>query len=235
MNACNTCVAVNNGLSTAVPATLDIGPGELKNYVTEGLNVGVNGSVRCLSVNIIGSGTYDINLSDASAVFLGNGNRIRSDKIAFTTGSTLVNQSVSDESGDEGVVIRGQLQVGYYADPRELVVGGGDSHVNNMKVFTETPGGVFTDRTTAAMYNDGITFPLFDGTAINNKCYFGLVDTTITGGFPGIKIVDIQTAIVLGGGALTWEYWNGEHGHQCMFWRPRQIPLISQGLKLELL
>jgi hypothetical protein len=206
---CATGIDVSNGLSVAVPADLDVKNCEIRTATTCGINVGLNGNVRCLAANIFNSGSADLDLSDATAVFIGNGNRMRIDKVAQTTGSTLTSQTVTDQEGSEGINIRGELQVGYYASPRTFVAGSGPSHTYNMSVLTETPASVFTDRTSDASTLLGTPFPLFDGTAVGNRCYIGLTDTTVSEGPSAIKVINIQTAIVLGTGALIWEYWNG--------------------------
>lgn len=208
-NYCESALNIQNGISTTVPAKLTLLASDISASTVNAIYVGQYGRAKVFSANISATSGNDLNLDDSTASFLGNGNRLRGDRIVYTTGANLQSQSLSDKIGDEGIDIRGELHVGYYADPRESVFGGGDSHTINMYVYTEDTVGAFTDRTAAASEDDGVTFPLFDGTAAGNRCYFGLADTTITGGFPGIKVVDITTALVLGSGSLTWEYWNG--------------------------
>jgi hypothetical protein len=75
-----------------------------------------------------------------------------------------------------------------------------------MKVYTTNSAGAgFVDVTTSAKSRSGSTFNVFQGTAAGHICYIGSEDPRQ---FYGIK-ADVNTAMVVGSGALVWEYWNG--------------------------
>lgn len=110
---------------------------------------------------------------------------------------------LSDDPGDEGQVVLGELQVGYHDRPSEFVAGGGDSYSNLSAVLTNTSGevGTWVDRTTITQSPESSTFDNL--TAVGSALYIG---NDIY--FPsGIKYGMGDQAEA--GITAVWEYWDG--------------------------
>ena len=155
----------------------------------------------------------ELNLSTDTSTFIGIGNQIRSDKIIRIPGSTLIDQSISNIPGDEGIIMRAELQVGVFNDPRESSFGGGDSYTTGEYIFTaDTPTGPFTDHTTESISYTGSTFNGFNGTGAGNTLYIGGSMAI----YRGIKII-LTGSMDLGTGTVIPEYWDGSTWSQLYF------------------
>lgn len=115
---------------------------------------------------------------------------------------TATGAFVSAANG-EGFDSLGEIHVGIPEAPAELVVGGGDSYLTDVFVYTEDAVSTFTDRSGDATF-------AFDGTAAGNAIYIASDKQDVTDylRFPGLKVTT-SVAIVLGAGAIICEYWNG--------------------------
>jgi len=207
---CDRAFVVENG-AVGQEAMLELASCQTRFAQSDALYVGADAIMTCVSTfaEYTAAGARDLNVSAASGQFYGTANRLRADLFALDPGATVVSQAVNTKQGDQGIDVVGELHVGTHQFPRETCLGGGDSHTVDMHVFGATPALVFTDNTAAASEDDGTTFSLFPGTAVNNAAYIGLSDTAIPNGFMGIKAVGFATAAVYGGATLLWEYWNG--------------------------
>jgi len=210
---CEDSFVVRNGGGVGTEATLELTGCQSLYANTNALRVGAHSIMTCtgtfLEHTTIAVGSYDLRLDASTSQFYGAGNRLRGDLIHLAADGRIVSEAINTKGGDEGVDVIGELHVGTYKFPSESCFGGGDSHTVDMYVYTATPASVFTDRTAAARERDLVTFPMFDGTAVSNACYIGLADTTVSGGFVGIKAVRLTTAAVYGSGGIQWQYWDG--------------------------
>ena len=106
--------------------------------------------------------------------------------------------------GDEGVQCLGEYVIGDLNDPKELVVGEGDSHVIGLKVFSTSDDVTYVDYTDEASSGAGSTYPTFGGfTNAGAADYIGS-DYPIC----GIKL-NTASLVTPGSGAVAREYWNG--------------------------
>lgn len=169
---------------------------------------GSNAELDLLGCVFSGNGTYDLNiLQTSSTIELGN-SIMDDDLIYFAPGVTIQGAFANQKEGDEGLDVRGELHVGSPDNPRESVLGGGDSYTRGMLVYTYN-GSTYTDVSTAAKSASGSTFAV-PGTTTNNAIY---VSSDLQSGgdylkFFGIK-TKVSTALVAGSGAILSEYWNG--------------------------
>lgn len=183
--------------------------GEIVACVTAGIEIGASATMEMYGVSVSSSVALDVNVTAATATFLGAGNKFRSDLVSFATGSSFTGVSVSQTPGDIAVVVRGELHVGTVDEPSESVFGGGDSHVQGMTVLRTSDDVAFTDITSdVALPDDGNTAAAFNSTAAGERLYVG----GSFAAFPGIRPI-VTVAIVPAGGTagslLTWEFWNG--------------------------
>ncbi len=230
------CTVQGNGVFAAY-AYNDGGNIDMGDITLEGANVttglhSVNGGINDMHVFNMAAGTNGIILDGASTLkgmglLLENGlpNHITvndvasaihvtgdmsSDKFLLPTGYTNdIIVFLDQKTGDEGQKVFGELGVGRPEQGRESVFGEGDSYTRGMVVYTYNPSGaVWTDVSVAASSGSGSTFT-FPAIALNNAIYFA--SGLHNGDYlktPGIK-VNTLTAVVLGGGAIVLEYWNG--------------------------
>ena len=123
-----------------------------------------------------------------------------------STATTLIFVADDGVLNDPAWRVGGELAVGSPFAPYESAFGEGDSHVNDMFVFSDDgTGTAFVDNTTAAHSPTGSTFSVFQSTAVGQVVYIGDSDHTFT----GVKTDAGGTALVLGSAVLIWEYWNG--------------------------
>lgn len=112
---------------------------------------------------------------------------------------------------DPAFFIVGDVTMGLPAAPSEVNMGEGDSTTLGMRVFTatgansDTTTGTLTDETAAAQSSAGSAFDVFKTGALHDATYFLSEDPRT---FSGMR-VDLDTALVLGTGEISWEYWNG--------------------------
>jgi len=166
------------------------------------------------NASIVGSGfaaiscTTDLRTLGTSTVELA-GSKISTAKLDIVDWDNIKMSANSDQEDDEALVNLQELQVGAAEKGYETVLGEGDSYTRGMLCYTETPGGVFTDRSEAAKSASGSTVQ-FDGVAADNSIYLA---STLNNGVDYLKFfgnkTKIDTAIVLGGGEIVIEYWNG--------------------------
>lgn len=166
-----------------------------------------DGTLLMMGVTIQDSDTDDLLIDDNTAVVRIASGIIRHDKTDMSSApnADVVTSHVSETPGDVSYHVIGELQVGTELQGKESSFGGGDSHTRQMVVMTNTNGeiGTWNDITSSVNLDDGSSANLFAGVAANNAVYIG---SPIQ--FKGTK-ARISTAMVLGSGAVTLEYWNG--------------------------
>jgi len=189
------CLGLWSSVVRNADVALHLGPGGAQRWHLVATEV-------CESLNL------DILVEDAASEVRILGGGYDREKVSLPLNANVVGQYVSEEEGDAGVIVLGQQSVGTPDNPAELAVGGGDSTTIGMNVFRNTNGeaGTWSDETEAAKSASGSTFDLFPGLTPNNAAYFG-ADFP----FPNLKI-KVDTAIVLGGGSIRWEYYDGVTG-----------------------
>jgi len=211
MRNCTEGALVENGAS-GNRAVLRMASAIVRLTTSDAIEIGAYSDVYMLATDVESTSGNELSLTASTSRVFGTGNRVRADKIVRVFGASLSMLGVSTEPEFERsyVIGDGGFSVGTHDIPAPTAMGAGGPHTHNVRVFTETPAAVFTDRTAAALLNDGTTFPMFDGTAVGNRFWVGFTDIAAARGFPGIEVVDISTALVHGGtSALAWEYWNG--------------------------
>lgn len=107
-------------------------------------------------------------------------NKIVLNKITPTTGD------------DQGISIDGQVSIGTWSSPNELIVGGGDSTIDTMVVLTTQDDISYTDQTVILQSDIGSTVAMFETTSAGNIFYFG-ADFP----FAGIKIKYVSDGVML--------------------------------------
>lgn len=110
---------------------------------------------------------------------------------------------VTSEGDDAGVNFINQLSVGTPFDPKELVVGQGDSTVEGMVGYHTDDDITYVDITDIIASDTGSTIGLFNGTTAGKIIYIGSDFI-----FSGVK-VKINTAGIIEPANVLIEYWDG--------------------------
>lgn len=216
------------GLRINAAATVEAAVCYFDTGCTVGLQFGASSDGASLNTgggSFTGS-TYDVEVvsgaTGSGTVWTGSGTAFRlgawedgSTEDAFTANATIAVLRVDVGAEDDDTIgVFGDFAVGRPLNGAELVAGQGDSTVQGMRVFSATgassntaDGTGFVDNTTAAKSKSGSTYPVFQGTALHNVAYFGCTAPQRT--FPNVEFDHGGTAINLGAGELSWEYWNG--------------------------
>jgi len=164
--------------------------------------------LRALNVSISTSTPIHHQLDDnnVGAIFESSGGRIDSSKIIHSANVQLLVASIDEKENDQNFRIIGEISQGTPARPSEAHFGSGDSTTTSMTVQTNTNGeiGAWVDETADAASPSGSLVTMFPGVAAENTIYFGRANT-----FGGFKLVDLDTLMVPGAGAIVFEYWNG--------------------------
>jgi hypothetical protein len=183
----------------------------IEDATNDGVRINNNGgAITVLTVqstiveNSIG---FDFNLLSSTCIVSGNAST-SINKINFVAGARMYGTVLDLEEDDEGINIIGELHVGLPEQGTEAVFGEGDSYTRGMMVYSETPGGVFTDRSVEARSASASSFT-FDGVVAENAIY---IASSLSGidvlAYHGIK-TKVLTAAVKNGGSIIIEYWNG--------------------------
>jgi len=200
-----TTVGCDNGAHVSNTAIIDIVSGIMQ-VCTNGLRIGAtSGTLRCNNVRVQSSTAWDLLIEAATGTYLGTGGTLRNDQLSIVVGATVLSSHLSEIPGEQQHQILGEFAVGSETAPAEAAFGGGDSNVRNMSVFRNTnlEVGAWSDITAEMASRTGSTADAFPGVGVGNTLYVGGAVR-----FNGIK-TDTTAAIVLGAGALIWEYWNG--------------------------
>jgi len=162
--------------------------------------------------------TWDVNIQNSSHTLLASGCTI--DENSLNLNGALVSMChVSDNEGDEGTGIKGELHVGSPEKPSETCLGEGDSYTRGMNVLTTdstatstTDGGNLTDVSSAAQSPSGSTFS-FQGTSANHTILIGseIVNASSSDVVKtwGIKVLQSTAAVEVTPKSFVFEYWNG--------------------------
>ena len=188
--------------------TIDIHGANIKNN-TNVIRLDNGGTINGVCCNTNTGNTNHILQEDVLSTVNVYGSQFDSDKIIAAKMSLLKLHYNDLKMGDESITIMKELHVGVPEQGYETVMGEGDSYTRGMLVYTETAGGSFVNVSVAAASTTGSTFT-FPGVANGNKIYFAssLANTTDKLKFLGLKC-NVTTAVVLGGGEIICEYWNG--------------------------
>lgn len=162
--------------------------------------------------------TWDVYLSTSGATLIVAGAAINED-LLYLNGATVSMCHVSDNEGDEGTGIKGELHVGYPEKGSESVLGEGDSYVRGMNVYTTdgtatstTDGGNLTDESAAAKSFSGSTFS-FQGVTANHTILIGSSLISIAAAEVvkhwGLKVLQTTAAVEVTAKSFVFEYWNG--------------------------
>lgn len=198
----------DTGLYADDDASVEVMVGRYRGLGT-GIHVGPAGAVGTVvdfrGLKIEDSTVLDIRVESVLAVLRYLGSSFLNARTSIPIGVNTVGLHLENLPGsDAGINVAGEFVVGRYDEGADSIFGEGDDHVVGMSVLSNSNGeaGAWVDNTTDA--STGVTYALLQGTGINQSAYFGGQVP-----FPHID-VNVQTAQVTGGGgAVTWEYWNG--------------------------
>jgi hypothetical protein len=202
---CNVGMLAEAGGGTGTEATIKITSGRSVNSTTDAIKIGSYGIVELYGFSVASSGVYDMNLTNTNAKFLGNGNKLRNDKIANLSSGTIIGIALSETPGEPTNVARGGFSVGAVNQPSECNFGGGDSHVEGMSVYRFNGISTYTN-ITASVSPGGAGANAFSGLTTGNILYIGgSLDK-----FFSISI-NLSTGVVPTSalGYIAVEYWNG--------------------------
>ena len=153
--------------------------------------------------------SWDIYVTESSAKVIGSGLRVDENKL-FLDSASIYMAHVSENEGDEGLNIKGELHVGSPESPSESVFGAGDSYTRGMLVYTYNNNtSTYTDVSVEARSASGSTFT-FTSTNENDAIYVAS-DLINNGDYLihlGIKS-STETAANVGSGSIVAEYWDG--------------------------
>lgn len=125
--------------------------------------------------------------------------------VAFTDNAEIHALFFDDaDQNDPAYRVLSEFSVGTPELPKKSAFGEGDSSVFEMQVWSFDGTATWVDNTEFAKSSSGSSFNLFQGTGVGNIGYIGSLSRT----FNGFKL-DCITAMVLGGGTVVAEYWNG--------------------------
>lgn len=150
--------------------------------------------------------TLDLVVTSGSDVN-GAGNGFRTDRMQIDENADLVLSHISDFPGDEGFEVKGELHVGTPEQPKETVLGEGDSYTRDMFVYIGDATSAITDVTTSAQSFGGSTFTFSANTV--GQCVYMTSDKMKDSDYLkhlGVK-VSIDTSAT--NGVIDVEYWNG--------------------------
>lgn len=204
-------VGVNDGIVMSGGSRLVLRSSSIFNCIQEGLrieDVGSNTNVEASGVTIEDSGRLDLNILSPTARVYGLGsfilNRSYLHPDAFFCGAFI-----DLFEGDEAFKVSRELHAGTPQRGAESCLGEGDSFTFGMLVYTDDGAGTQVDVSEEAASASGSTFS-FPGVGAGNLIYIGCDLETASDyyQFWGIKEL-IETAAVLDGGDIVFEYWNG--------------------------
>lgn len=164
--------------------------------------------LRALNVSISTSTPihHELNDNNVGAKFFSSGGRLDSSKITHSANVLIQVASLDERENDENFRIIGEISQGTPNRQSEANFGGGDSTTAGMTVQTNTNGeiGAWVDETAAAASASGSPVTMFPALIAESTIYLGRSNQ-----FGGFKIVDLSTLMVLGAGAIVFEFWNG--------------------------
>jgi len=178
------------------------------NGVRVGTTVGIGSSIEGTAVSCRGIHTWDI-LQEASGEIRLTGCLFESEHLSIVDWNVMDVDYNSNDDGDEGFNIIGELHVGQPEMGSESCIGEGDSVFRGQLCYVYDNGtSSYTDKSTEASSASDSTFTM--GTDINDAIYWSTNIQTPSDyyQFLGLK-ADINTALVIGSGETIFEYWNG--------------------------
>ena len=200
----DSCIDIREGRAFIIGATCPEG-----SLITEFIKLDGSNSVASIFNCVATSENLEtgISIQNGATVF-GFVGTISEELISVDDTSTFAMMAINDTDGDLGSRVYGELAVGTVESPAETVMGGGDSYVRGMLVYTYD-GSTYSNVTVAAASASDSTFT-FPNTNVNSAIY---VSSTrqIDGDshkFTGLKM-EVDTVSDLGTGGAAYEYYNG--------------------------
>ena len=190
-----------------VDGGLMIGISTSANFCTNAMVLDNTGSAQGVGYSGFGN-TYDIVQKDASSILRFMDLTVDASKISAVDWNNIYLTIASDEEDDEAFLLTQKISVGLPEMGRESSLGEGNSYTRGMLVYTYD-GASYVDVTEAAKSASGSTFGFPNiniGTCIYMASSLKKAGEVIE--YYGIK-TKTSTPIVLGGGNLIVEYWNG--------------------------
>jgi len=181
----------------------------LNGYIKDSdLAVSVDGNTTKLEIYGVATDDCVIDfISTSGTKVIGTGNSFRNDRM-FIDGADVLLTHISEQPGDEGFDIKGELHVGSPEQPKESCLGQGDSYTRGMLVYQYNPStSAYTNVSVSAAAYDSLPFGF--GTNTSGTCLYMASDLQNNGqyfGHQGVKLI-IDTSA--NGGAVALEYWNG--------------------------
>lgn len=202
---CLTALKISS--SSSLPATISWSGSAVLFSILTAIDINTDGIAELYGTTVSNSVGYDVRLRASSSKFIGSGNKIRSDKILFDNiNAKMIGQSLSDITGHNSISVGGTLSVGSVTNPSNFYVGGGEDHVQGLKVFkTNSAESAFTDITSILTLEDSVTTTVFPNGTVNDKLYIGGQFKQ----FPGIELKIITAISPINPDLIIWEYWNG--------------------------
>lgn len=169
-------------------------------------NIGTDIVISAFAFQIEGN-TKNFNVLNPNCTIYGQG-YTEIDFLEVIEGASFFASIIDLKTGDEGTNNLGEFRVGTAQRPAESSFGGGDSYTRGMLVYT-FDGTSYVDVTVEASNLDGLTFS-FPNTNVGTCIY--VASAVPIGGdyhkYGGLKM-EVNSAVVLGGGVIAQEYWNG--------------------------
>lgn len=193
--------------SNSLPTTISWSGSAILFSVLTAVDINTDGVAELYGTTISNSIGLDVRLRSSSSKFIGSGNKVRSDKIQFdNVNAKMIGQSLSDITGHNSISVGGTLSIGNISNPSKFYVGGGEDHIQGLKIFkTNAAESSYTDVTSILTLDDSNTTTLFPTGTIDDKLYIGSQFTQ----FPGIEITNVTIISPITVGIIIWEYWNG--------------------------
>lgn len=171
-------------------------------------DIGSGTKLSVLSCTVEDSTRYDFNVLSGTSLLTGSA-QTSLDKFNFVAGVQFYGTVIDTKEDDEGFNVLGELHVGIPERGTETVLGGGDSYTRGMLVYSETPGGTFSNITASASSASSSPFT-FEAVGVDNSIYIAssLSSSDVLEHY-GIDTKVISPAIKGSTGSIIIEYWNG--------------------------
>lgn len=181
------------------------------NFSTESVDelVKVN-NASTIEGNIVsakGDRIYDVNQQDVNSVVDISGGRLNTNKLRISNWDNVTLYYSSDEDNERGYKIGKELYIGHAEYGRESTQGSGEEFTRGMLVY-EYDGTSYTDVSADASTQNNVTVGI-PNVNVDSALYISCdLQNTDFIKFFGVYC-DVSTSMVLGGGNVVLEYWNG--------------------------
>ena len=182
----------------------------LLNNLTNGIRTGLSGDseidINCITIH---NTTNPINQeSSTGKITLQHGDIDNGINLIENWDNVNIGFYQSSTGSSSDYKILNDACIGSVEKPSHLCIGEGSTTEKEILVYVES-GGTFSDVSEAAISEIGSSFS-FSGVDADNAIYFStnLNQDGNKYAFGGLESV-VETAAVIGGGEIVWEYWNG--------------------------